>query len=72
MKQITGSEKATAEQKKTDDKTLFNKKNIYIYSECFPHWAETLRAKLQLSRLAHNTAVPQDREPTNGLLLPKQ
>lgn len=30
MKQITGSEKATAEQKKTDDKTLFSKK-IYIY-----------------------------------------
>lgn len=31
MKQITGSEKATAEQKKTDDKTLFSKKKIYIY-----------------------------------------
>lgn len=31
-----GSEKATAEQKKTDDKTMFSK-NIHIYAEHFPH-----------------------------------
>lgn len=32
MKQITGSEKSTAEQKKTDDKTLFSKNtHTYIY-----------------------------------------
>lgn len=34
--QNVGSEKATVEQKKTDDKTVFSK-NIHIYSQRFLH-----------------------------------